>query len=163
MNILENIYKKIKTNEEELLNQINTLKLQKKKIVFTNGCFDILHTGHINYLARAKELGDILIVAVNSDHSVKRLKGKERPINTLNDRMFLLASLCFIDIVTFFEEDTPTEILKKIKPDIHVKGGDYKIEDLPEKQIIESYGGKIIILPFVQGYSTTNIITKMKK
>jgi glycerol-3-phosphate cytidylyltransferase len=162
MIILNNIYKKILLKEEDLKYIIDKLKSENKTIIFTNGCFDILHSGHINYLARAKELGDILIVAVNSDASVKRLKGKERPINNLNDRMFLLASLCFIDYVTFFEEDTPNEIIKKIQPNIHVKGGDYKIEELPEKEIIESYGGKIVILPFIKGYSTTSLISKMK-
>lgn len=150
--------------DEQILNEIiNKLKLEKKRIIFTNGCFDILHKGHITYLAQAKDLGDILIIAINSDDSIKRLKGVDRPINKLEDRMFLLASLYFVDYVTFFNEDTPVEIIKKIKPDIHVKGGDYDIKTLPEKSVIESYGGEIVILPFVDGYSTTKLIYKMKQ
>ncbi len=162
MDFIVEINKKIITNREELKLKIKKLKEKGKKIVFTNGCFDILHTGHIHYLARAKQLGDILIVAVNSDESVQRLKGKQRPVNKLEDRMFILASLFFIDFVTYFNENTPVEIIKIIQPDIHVKGGDYKIDNLPEKSIVETYGGKIIILPFVEGYSTTNILEKLK-
>jgi len=162
MNILQSIFNKIILDHQKLKAMIEKLKRENKTIVFTNGCFDILHTGHVTYLAKAKELGDVFIVAVNSNASVKRLKGNHRPINQLEDRMFLLASLCFIDIVTFFEEDTPIEILKIIQPHIHVKGGDYKIENLPEKTIIDSYGGKIVLIPFVEGYSTTKIISKFK-
>jgi D-beta-D-heptose 7-phosphate kinase/D-beta-D-heptose 1-phosphate adenosyltransferase len=162
MNLLESIFNKIILDHQQLKSRIEKFKQENKSIVFTNGCFDILHTGHVTYLAKAKELGDVFIVAVNSDASVRRLKGNHRPINKLEDRMFLLASLCFIDIVTFFEEDTPIEILKIIHPNIHVKGGDYKIDNLPEKTIIESYGGKIVLIPFLEGYSTTKIITKFK-
>ncbi len=162
MDFISEINKKIITNREELKLMIKNLKNNGKKIIFTNGCFDILHTGHINYLAKAKELGDILIVAVNSDDSVQKLKGKQRPINKLEDRMFILASLFFIDFVTYFNENTPIEIIKIIQPDIHVKGGDYKIDNLPEKSIVEAYGGQIIILPFVEGYSTTSILEKLK-
>jgi len=162
MNLLESIFNKIILDHQQLKSRIEKFKQENKSIVFTNGCFDILHTGHVTYLAKAKELGDVFIVAVNSDASVRRLKGNHRPINKLEDRMFLLASLCFTDIVTFFEEDTPIEILKIIHPNIHVKGGDYKKDNLPEKTIIESYGGKIVLIPFVEGYSTTKIITKLK-
>lgn len=131
-------------------------------IVSTNGVFDILHRGHLNYLMQAREFASKLIVVVNDDESVKRLKGDSRPVNTLNDRMFFLASLEFVDAVTFFSEDTPVGILRTIRPNIHVKGGDYLKEDLPETEIVEKYGGEIKILPFVDGYSTTNIIDKIK-
>lgn len=162
METIKKIYKKILDSEDKLNFTIQEIKKKSKKIVFTNGCFDILHRGHIEYLSYAKDLGDILLVAINSDESVKKIKGTNRPINSLNDRMFLLASLVFVDYVTYFEETTPIEILKKIQPNIHVKGGDYRKEDLPERSIIESYGGTIQILPFIEGYSTTNIIKKMK-
>ncbi|MFN3603560.1 MAG: D-glycero-beta-D-manno-heptose 1-phosphate adenylyltransferase [Leptonema sp. (in: bacteria)] len=158
MNIIKNIYKKILDSEALLTSTVENIKQKKLKIVFTNGCFDILHRGHIEYLAKGKELGDILLVALNSDESVKKLKGQDRPINRLEDRMFLLASLSFVDYVTNFSETTPTEILKKIRPDIHIKGGDYSLADLPEREVIQSYGGKIYILPYVQGYSTSNIL-----
>lgn len=163
MKTLKKIYKKILDSEDKLNLAIQEIKKKSKRLVFTNGCFDILHRGHIEYLSKAKDLGDILIVAINSDESVKKIKGSNRPINSLNDRMFLLASLAFVDYVTYFEESTPIEIIKKIQPNIHVKGGDYRIEDLPEKKIIESYGGTIQILSFVEGYSTSSIIKKIKK
>lgn len=163
MKILDKIQKKIIPDEKTLIKVINKIKSEKKTIVFTNGCFDILHRGHVTYLALAKDLGDILLIALNSDTSVQRLKGPDRPINNLKDRMFLVASLYFVDYVTFFNEDTPIEIIKKIQPNIHVKGGDYNIENLPEKSVVESYGGKILILPFLEGYSTTNLITKIKE
>lgn len=136
---------------------------QGKKIVFTNGCFDILHVGHTSYLTEAKKYGDILIVGVNSDESVKKLKGKDRPINSQEDRCYVLNSLKSVDYTVIFEEQTPEKLLEILKPDIHVKGGDYKKEDLPETKLIESYGGKVVILNFVEGKSTTNIINKMKE
>lgn len=160
MKIINEIYKKIIKNHNQLIELLQEFKNNNKKIVFTNGCFDILHRGHIEYLAKGKELGDILIIAVNSDQSVKQLKGKNRPINKLEDRMFILASLSFVDFVTYFEELNPIEILKKIKPDIHIKGGDYSKEKLPEKEVVESYGGQIYIIPFIEGYSTTKILSK---
>lgn len=138
------------------------LKNKHKRIVSTNGVFDILHVGHSRYLAEAKQLGDILIVALNSDASVKRLKGDSRPINTLEDRLEILANLEVVDFVVSFEEDTPIEILKLIKPDIHVKGGDYKAKDLSETKIIKENGGKVQVLPFVKGKSSTNLIEKAK-
>lgn len=133
-----------------------------KKIVFTNGCFDILHIGHIRYLEAAKKLGDILIVGVNTDDSVKRLKGAERPINTENDRVEMLAALDCVDYVVKFGEDTPHELIKKVQPDILVKGGDYKLEDVIGKDVVEARGGKVVILPFVKGKSTTNVIQKIR-
>lgn len=136
---------------------------KKQNLIFTNGVFDILHKGHIDYLIRARELGDKLIVALNSDRSVKRIKGAKRPINELTGRIYLVSALEMVDAVTFFEEDNPIEIIKKIKPDIHVKGGDYQAEELVEARSVKDLGGKIIILPFVEGHSTTSIIKRMKE
>lgn len=142
---------------------INLAKEQGKKVVFTNGCFDILHVGHISYLEMAKRQGDILIVGVNSDESTKRLKGPTRPINSEKDRAAMLSALKAVDYTVIFEEDTPEDLIAYLKPSIHVKGGDYKKENLPETKIVEAYGGKVIILNFVEGKSTTNIINKINK
>lgn len=141
---------------------VENLKAQNKKVVFTNGCFDILHVGHLRYLNEAKKQGDILIIGVNSDSSVKRLKGETRPINNQFDRAELLCGLKSVDYAVIFEEDTPEELIATLKPSIHVKGGDYKKEDLPETKIVESYGGEVRILSFVEGKSTTNIVNKIK-
>ena len=142
---------------------VEEAKKNGKKVVFTNGCFDILHAGHVTYLTEAKRQGDILIVGVNSDASVKRLKGETRPINSEYDRAFVLLGTKFVDYTVIFNEKTPEKLLDILKPDIHVKGGDYKKEDLPETKIVESYGGEVIILNFVEGKSTTNIIEKINK
>ncbi|MDD5455940.1 MAG: bifunctional D-glycero-beta-D-manno-heptose-7-phosphate kinase/D-glycero-beta-D-manno-heptose 1-phosphate adenylyltransferase HldE [Candidatus Margulisbacteria bacterium] len=136
---------------------LKKLKNNNKKIVFTNGCFDIIHRGHLEYLKKAKSLGDILIIGVNSDSSVRKLKGKTRPINKSEDRMNLLSHLDFVDYIVEFSEDTPYELLKTVKPDILVKGGDYK----PSEVIGRQFARELKILPFVQGYSTTNIIKKI--
>lgn len=133
---------------------------QKKTIAFTNGCFDILHKGHITYLNQAKSRADILWVGLNSDSSVKRLKGDSRPINTEESRAFLLANLICVDFITIFEHDTPVELIKLITPSIYVKGGDYKLDDLVEYPVVKGYGGKVIIEPFVNGFSTTDILKK---
>lgn len=140
---------------------VNLVKEQGKKVVFTNGCFDILHVGHISYLENAKKQGDILIVGVNSDASTRRLKGPTRPINNENDRACMLSALKSVDYTVIFDEDTPEDLIAYLKPSIHVKGGDYKKEDLPETKIVEAYGGKVVILNFVEGKSTTNIINKI--
>ena len=132
-----------------------------KKIVFTNGCFDILHVGHKRYLQQAATLGDILVVGVNSDESVRRLKGPERPVNNEQDRAEMLCALGFIDYVVIFGEDTPYELIKKIQPDVLVKGGDYKPEEVVGKDIVEARGGKLELIKFVEGKSTTNIINKI--
>lgn len=155
------IRSKIHYDREALFQFVSSIKRENKSIVFTNGCFDILHPGHIYYLAKAKELGDILIIGVNSDSSVRKLKGEGRPVNSLESRMLLLASLVFVDAVTFFEEETPVKLLEFLQPHIHVKGGDYRKEQLPETPVVESYGGKVVILPFLEGYSTTQIINKI--
>ncbi|PKL79598.1 MAG: D-glycero-beta-D-manno-heptose 1-phosphate adenylyltransferase [Ignavibacteriae bacterium HGW-Ignavibacteriae-4] len=139
------------------------LKSDGKTIVFTNGCFDILHSGHVFYLQKAKEQGDILILGLNSDASVRRLKGEKRPINFELDRAIVISELKSIDYVVIFEEDTPQEIISLIVPDILVKGGDYKKEDVVGKDIVENNGGEVVIIPFVDGKSTTNIINKINE
>lgn len=143
----------------DLLFKLRLLKNQNKKIIFTNGCFDILHAGHISYLKKAKELGDILVLGLNSDKSIKLLKGDSRPINSEIDRAKLLESLEIIDYIIIFSEETPYNILKEIKPDVLVKGGDYKEEEI----IGREFSKKTVIVDFINGYSTTTIINKIKK
>ena len=133
-----------------------------EKIVFTNGCFDILHVGHIKYMQEAAKLGDILIVGLNSDDSVRRLKGPERPINNQSDRAEMMAALEFVDYVVVFDEDTPYELIKKIQPDVLVKGGDYNPDNVVGRDIVEARGGKLKLIEFVDGKSTTSIIKKIK-
>lgn len=141
---------------------VKKLKNEGKKVVFTNGCFDILHIGHLRYLNEAKELGDILIVGVNSDKSVKRLKGETRPINSEADRAEMLTGLKAVDYTVIFEEDTPVELISTLEPSIHVKGGDYKVEDLPESKVVFSYGGEVKILSLIDGKSTSNVVKKIQ-
>lgn len=131
-------------------------------VVFTNGCFDILHVGHVQTLSRARAEGQRLVVGVNSDASVRRLKGPTRPINGELDRAVMLAALACVDAVTVFEEDTPVETLEAIRPDVHVKGGDYRLEDLPEAATVQRYGGRIVIIDLVPGRSTSAVIEKSK-
>lgn len=135
----------------------------KKRKVVTNGCFDILHVGHIRLLKQAKEMGDELYVLINSDESVKRLKGDTRPINTLADRIEMLRAIKWVDYVIKFDEDTPSAMIKKIKPDILVKGGDYTLDTIVGADFVQSYGGKVVIIPTVTGYSTTGIIEKQEQ
>lgn len=139
------------------------LKKQNKKIITTNGCFDILHLGHIRYLQEARQMGDKLIVGVNSDASVKKLKGEGRPVNGELSRAEVLAALESVDYVTIFQEDTPVKLLSLIQPNIHVKGGDYTGKELPEKQVVESGGGKIQFVSFTEGHSTTGLLASIKK
>ena len=148
---------------KENLNAINNLKSEKKKIVFTNGCFDLLHVGHIRYLSDAKKLGDFLIVGLNSDESVKILKGQNRPINQFEDRAMLLSALRSVDLVIMFEEQTPENLINKIVPDVLVKGGDYDIEDIAGYHTVIKNGGKVKTLDFYKGYSSTNYIKKINK
>lgn len=148
--------------EREHLGQIaKDLRKAGKKIVFTNGCFDIIHPGHVTYLTKARELGDVLVVALNSDESVSRLKGENRPINNLDDRSMVMNALKPVTYVTYFTEDTPENIIEELEPHILVKGGDYKKEDIVGAEFVESIGGKVEIIKFVEGKSTTNIINKM--
>jgi len=134
------------------------LKELKKTVVFTNGCFDILHAGHVDYLNKSKALGDVLIIGMNSDSSMARIKGNKRPIVPQTERAFILANLKAVDYVTIFEEDTPYEILKKLIPDVLVKGADWAIEDIVGKDIVEAAGGKVETIEFANMQSTTNII-----
>ena len=145
------------------INFLKKIKEENKKIVFTNGCFDILHVGHVRYLSKAKKLGNILIVGLNSDQSVKKLKGDNRPINIFEDRAMLLSSLRFVDLVIMFEEKTPENLIKKIKPDILVKGGDYDIKDIVGYKTVIENGGEVKVLGFQDGYSSSNYINKIKK
>ena len=146
---------------ENISYNIDKWKSENKKIIFTNGCFDILHKGHVEYLEKAKELGDILIVGLNSDLSVKRLKGESRPINDQISRAKIIASLFFVDAVIIFNDDTPLKLIKNILPNILVKGGDYIIEDIVGYDIVKNNGGKTITIDLTKGYSTTNIINKI--
>lgn len=143
---------------EELIEIRHELKKQNKKVVFTNGCFDLVHAGHIDYMIKAKTFGDILIVALNSDDSVKRIKGAKRPIVPFRERSFIIANIKAVDFVTKFEEDTPFETIKKLVPDVLIKGADWKIDDIVGKDIVENAGGKVETIDFVNFQSTTNII-----
>jgi D-glycero-beta-D-manno-heptose 1-phosphate adenylyltransferase len=136
--------------------------MKNKKIVFTNGCFDIIHRGHIDYLEEAKKLGDILLIGLNSDESVRKLKGENRPINNEEDRKKVLLALKSVDEVIIFNEEDPLELVKQIKPDVIVKGGDWKIENMIGADFVIENGGEAYSLPFYDGYSTTNILNKMK-
>jgi len=147
---------------DELQDKIKILKETGKTIVFTNGCFDLLHIGHTRYLQKAKSLGDVLIVAINSDDSVKKIKGETRPIIPQNERSEIIASLECVNYVIIFNEITPNKIIEILKPDIHVKGGDYKIDDLPEATIVKNYGGKLVIVDEIKEKSSSNIIKKIK-
>lgn len=145
----------------ELAAKAEELRAQGKKVVTTNGCFDLLHVGHVRFLQAAKSLGDVLAVGLNSDDSVRRLKGPERPINTQDDRAEVLASLGCVDFVSVFDEDTPVEFIKAVKPSAHAKGADYKPSDLAETPVVESLGGEVHIIELVPGRSTTAIVRKL--
>ena len=133
-----------------------------EKVVFTNGCFDLIHRGHLDYLSKAKQLGDKLIVAINSDASVKRLKGKERPIKPEVDRMLTMAAFYFVDAVVLFSEDTPKQVIDKLVPDILVKGGDYIVEEIVGYDTVTKHGGEVKTIQFVDGSSSSNFINKIK-
>ena len=134
----------------------------ERKTVFTNGCFDIIHVGHIKMLCEAKKQGDFLVVGLNSDKSVKRLKGDSRPINSETDRKYLLESIKYVDEVIIFDEDTPLDLIKKIKPKVLVKGGDWPLKEIVGSDFVTSYGGEVKSLIFEKGYSSTNLINKLK-
>ncbi len=167
----EEIKNRIGNYEEELPGrlltneQINSFRTehQNDRIVFTNGCFDILHVGHIRYLKEAAKLGDIIVIGLNSDDSVKRLKGLDRPVNNELERAEMLCALSFVDYVAIFDEDTPIDLIYKICPDVLVKGGDYTPDKVVGKDFVEAQGGELKLIPFVEGKSTTNIINKIKK
>jgi rfaE bifunctional protein nucleotidyltransferase chain/domain len=145
-------------NLQDLIQIRKKAKKENKKVIFTNGCFDLLHRGHIEYLKKAKRLGDILIVGLNSDSSVRKIKGKGRPIQKQADRAAILASLYFVDYVFIFNELTPFKLISKLIPDILVKGGDWKVKDIVGKDIVESHGGKVLSIKMTKGKSTRNII-----
>ncbi|MDQ3682464.1 MAG: D-glycero-beta-D-manno-heptose 1-phosphate adenylyltransferase [Bacteroidota bacterium] len=149
--------------EKELLQKLNVWRLLGKTIVFSNGCFDILHAGHIASLSEAAQHGDVLVIGVNADVSVKKIKGGNRPLNDENSRSLLLASLSMVDAVIIFSEDTPLEIIKMIQPNVLVKGGDYAIDQIAGSKEVIAGGGKVIINPVINGFSTTSIIQKIKK
>ena len=149
--------------EEELKLAVAAARKRGEKVVMTNGVFDILHAGHVSYLANARKLGDRLIVAVNSDASTKRLKGESRPVNPLDQRMIVLGALEAVDWVVSFEEDTPQRLIAGILPDLLVKGGDYKPEQIAGSEEVWANGGEVLVLNFEDGCSTTNIIKKIQK
>jgi D-beta-D-heptose 7-phosphate kinase / D-beta-D-heptose 1-phosphate adenosyltransferase len=147
---------------EELRATVARYRQERRRIVFTNGCFDLLHRGHVAYLNQAKALGDVLVVAVNADASVRRLKGPGRPLNTLEDRMAVLSALSCIDHLVAFEDDSPVELLRLIRPDLLVKGGDYRRDGVPEGPLVEALGGRVEILPFLPDQSTTAMIQRIR-
>lgn len=159
--MIEKIQSKI-LNREQAASKTAAWKSSGQRVVFTNGCFDLLHFGHLHYLAEARSLGDRLIIGLNSEDSVRRLKGPHRPINDENTRRFQLASLEFVDAVVVFEQDTPYELIALLQPDILVKGGDWKAEQIVGSDIVLSKGGSVKSLPFIEGYSTTLIEQKIK-
>ena len=140
----------------------NALELHRQKIVFTNGCFDVLHFGHVHYLLETKKLGEILVVGLNSDDSVRRLKGPSRPINGEKERAFVLAALSFVDYVVLFEEDTPGNLIKAVRPDVLVKGGDYALDQIVGADFVRENGGTVTTIPFVEGFSSSQIIEQLK-
>lgn len=148
-------------NIQSIKPKINELKRQGKKLVFTNGCFDIIHTGHTHYLHAARNAGDALIVAVNSDASVRGLKGDKRPINPLRERMLVLASLFFVDFVVAFEEPDPYNTIKELMPDILIKGGDWSLDKIIGRDLVEGNGGKVFTIPEIEGQSTSGIISRI--
>ena len=159
---LEIIRKKIFTYTDASYSRMLTIwRFQGKKTVFTNGCFDILHLGHIDYLSKAKDLGDLLIVGLNTDLSVSALKGRNRPIQDEISRAMVLSSLSMVDVVVFFGEETPYNLIKITRPDILVKGADYKPEDIVGYDIVKSKGGEIVTIEYLEGYSTTAIEKKI--
>ena len=149
---------------KEISELTRILEGEKKKgriVVFTNGCFDLVHVGHIHYLSKAKEKGDILVVALNSDKSVKKLKGTKRPLINEKDRLEIVASFGFVDYVVLFDEDTPRRIIKQVKPQILVKGGDYKIDEIVGREFVEKEGGEVTTIPPTEGRSTTDLINRI--
>jgi len=157
---------RMNSNSEKIISLDDFLKqkdrLTDKKIVFTNGCFDLLHPGHVDYLERARALGDVLVVGLNSDESVRRLKGPKRPINAEMDRALVLAGLGCVNFVIIFSEDTPYNLIKAVQPDVLVKGGDWPIDKIVGKDIVLAKGGEVKSLDFLPGYSTTSLIDKIK-
>lgn len=147
-------------NAKDLQKQLGQWRQQGLKIVFTNGCFDLLHRGHVEYLSKAADLGDVLVVGLNTDASVRRLKGEGRPVNDEEARALVLASLGVVDAVVLFDEDTPYELIQAVRPEVLVKGADYKPEEIVGYDIVTSYGGLVTTVPLVEGYSTTCLLSR---
>jgi len=156
----ESIVKKI-VSLDQLLPIVEKLKGQNKSVVFTNGCFDIIHRGHIEYLAKASDHGDLFVIGLNTDNSVRKLKGESRPVNSEEARAIVLASIQFVDYVVLFEEETPYNLIQAIKPNVLIKGGDYKPENIVGYDIVIKNGGRVETIPFVEGFSTTSILHKI--
>jgi D-beta-D-heptose 7-phosphate kinase/D-beta-D-heptose 1-phosphate adenosyltransferase len=150
-------------DREELRRVREDLRAAGRRLVFTNGCFDLLHVGHVRYLREARALGDALLVAVNSDRSVRALKGAGRPVLSESERAELLAALSSVDFVTVFDEESPRSLIAEVLPDVLVKGGDYALEEIHGREEVERAGGRVVALPFVEGASTTSIIERLKK
>ena len=144
-----------------LRNRIVEHREQGEKVVFTNGCFDIIHAGHVQYLAQARQLGDLLVIGLNTDESVQRLKGPLRPICPEEDRAIVLAALACVDYVTLFDEETPKELIEELRPDILVKGKDYEGKEVVGRETVEANGGKVVLMPLVEGRGTSNVIAKI--
>jgi len=153
-------YEKIKSLPE-LKKITKRLKARNKRIVFTNGCFELLHAGHVSYLQKAKAMGDMLVVGLNSDSSARKIKGSSRPVIKENDRAKVLSGLCCVDLITIFSSATPYDLIKAVRPDVLVKGGDWKVKDIVGAEFVTSYKGKVKSLPYLKGYSTTDIIKKI--
>ncbi len=147
--------------DEDISKKIAYWNFLDKKIVFTNGCFDVIHLGHIMYLSKAADIGNILIVGLNTDESVKRIKGNNRPINNQHARSITIASLFFVDAVILFDEDSPLELIRKVKPQIIVKGSDYSNDEIVGSDLVKSYGGDVATIDYVDGYSSSEIIKKL--
>jgi D-glycero-beta-D-manno-heptose 1-phosphate adenylyltransferase len=162
---LEHLQRKILQpgENDRLRRMIHYLRFRERRIAFTNGCFDILHAGHIDYLARAADEADVLIVGLNTDDSVRRLKGTGRPVNDQDARAMLLAALSFIDAVILFEEDTPAQLINSILPDLLVKGDDWQEDEIVGADVVRQNNGRVLTLPLLKGYSTSNLIKKIKE
>lgn len=154
---------KVILNREELLRARESLRAEGRRLVFTNGCFDILHVGHVRYLSEARRLGDALLVAINSDASVRALKGAGRPVLNESERAEILAALSSVDFVTVFEEESPRALISQVLPDVLVKGGDYRLDEIHGREEVERAGGRVLSLPFVEGASTTGIIERIRE
>ena len=149
-------------SQNQALKELKTWREKNKKIVFTNGCFDIIHPGHIDYLSQARDLGDILVLGLNTDQSVRRLnKGSNRPINDERTRAYVLAGLASVDLIVFFDEETPYNLIKLLQPNVLVKGKDYEVEKIIGFDILKENGGEVITIPFLEGYSTSSLIKKI--
>ena len=153
----------ITDNSQILSAQLAETRAAGRRVVFTNGCFDILHAGHVRYLNEAKKLGDILVVGLNSDDSVRKLKGEGRPVNPAQDRAEVLAGLRAVDHVVIFGEPTAEELVQHLRPDIYVKGGDYSLDRLPEAALVAAYGGRTVLAPMLEGRSTSNVIRRLQQ